>query len=320
MKYYEWKKFIINNYQKEKENDMKQFGIRPIDDTTNTGKNLICSNVFGTNNNNTLESIINSEEEVAIIVGFGGTGNLHLGHLLLSNELKYYLTNIKHPKFYFVNFEINYDIEILNQMKKLSESANKHMKYEIIDYNNLDVLKLKRKISQFLNINTVNRVMGWKNEKMQSYEKMLDMLTTFSLGSILQEKHSLILIDINQKTYYALYKQIENKINKNLTCFVYHILFPSLKSPIERMSIKKAKSLIYLTDSYDKIESKLKKSYSGMENKEATCSFLRVADLVLSENDMTILINDCIKNINICNTCKNVNAEIISKKIIKRRV
>ena len=318
MTYYEWKKTIVGNYQKEKEHDMHQFGIYPIDVTTDIGHKLICSNIFGTNDNNSLCQALNSNEDVAIIVGFGGNTNLHLGHLLLSNELNFYLNNIQCPKFYFVNFDADNNKEFVNQIKRLSENSEHSMKYEIIDYKNINALKLKRKIAQCLNINTVNRVMGWKNEDIQSYEKMLDMLATFSLGSIIPEKYSIILTDINQKTYYALYKQIESKINNNITCFVYHLLMPSLKSPTERMSIKKPKSLIYLNETNAEIEDKLKKSYSGIYNKENTCSILRIADLVLSSDEMMRLVNNCINNNNSCNACKISNIGTISNEIVNR--
>lgn len=320
MTYLEWKKIIISNYQKEKEKDMHQFGIQIIDDTTDIGKKLICSNIFGTNSNKMLNYAINSNEDVAIIVGFGGNSNLHLGHLLLSNELNFYMNSIKNPKFYFVNFEADNNRSFVDQIIGLSEDYNGMMNYEIIDYKNLESLKLKRKIAQSLNINTVNRVMGWENEDIQSYEKMLDMLTTFSLGAILKEKQSIILTDINQKTYYALYKQIENKINTKDTCFVYHLLMPSLKSPNERMSIKNPKSLIYLTDKNEEIENKLRKSYSGIDHKENTCSILRVADLVLSSDDTIQLINNCINNSNGCKDCKMDNIPTISEEIVRRRI
>lgn len=319
MTYYEWKKAIIVNYQSEKEHDMRQFGIQVISDIDDSGKELICSSIYGTNNNAILKNALGSAENVAIIVGFGGNTNLHLGHLLLSNELRFYLNKINNPKFYFVNFDADEDKSFVNKIKLLSEDSGKSMDYEIIDYKNLAALKLRRKIAQSLNINTVNRVMGWQNENMQSYEKTLDMLTTFSLGSILQEHQSIILTDINQKTYYALYKQIENRISNQDTCFVYHLLIPSLKSPTERMSIKNPKSLIYLDDSNDEIENKLKKSYSGVENKETTCSILRVADLLLSDDKTMRLVNNCINTANGCKNCKANNITMLSNEIIKRR-
>ena len=245
MTYYEWKKQLIDNYRKDKENDMKQFGIYEIDDSTDIGKNLICANIFGTNSNELLQNIMTSDQSKAVIIGFGGNSNLHLGHLLLVNELMFYLNNFKKVKFYFVNLEVDSDKGFVYKIMKILENLNYKVDYEIIDYKNLETLKLKKKIAQSLNINTVNRVMGWENNDLQSYEKMLDMVTTFALGSVLKEKESIVITDINQKTYYALYKHIENKLKNNSICFVYHILMSSLKSPFERMSIKKAKSLIY---------------------------------------------------------------------------
>lgn len=319
MTYYEWKKNIISNYQELKANDMKQFGIEATDDNNDFGKKLICANIFGTNNNSLFQSISNSQESTAVIIGFGGNSNLHLGHLLLINELVFYLKNLKQVKLYFVNLESDNDKSFVHKIRQIIDFYDVNVNYEIIDYKNLDALKLKKKIAQSLNINTVNRVMGWSNENLQSYEKMLDMVTTFSLGSILAEKNSIVITDINQKTYYALYKQIENKLKNTSTCFVYHLLMPSLKSPLERMSIKKEKSLIYLDEEQEKIESKLSKSYSGIEHKEMTCSVLRVADLVLS-NDQTIdLVNKCIANNEGCKVCKSNNIDKITKEIVLRR-
>lgn len=319
MIYYEWKKNIISNYQELKANDMKQFGINTIDDNNEFGKKLICVNIFGTNDNSLLQSISDSEESKAIIIGFGGNSDLHLGHLLLINELVFYLKNLKQVKLYFVNLESDNDKSFVHKIRQIIDFYDINIDYEIVDYKNLEALKLKKKIAQSLNINTVNRVMGWNNENLQSYEKMLDMVTTFSMGSILKEKYSIVITDINQKTYYALYKQIEKKLKNDCTCFVYHILMPSLKSPLERMSIKNEKSLIYLDEEQEKIESKLRKSYSGIEHKEMTCSILRVADLVLS-NDQTIdLVNICIENNEGCKDCKSNNIDKIAKEIVLRR-
>lgn len=320
MKYYEWKKRIIESYIKNKRSEMQQFGIQEIDSTTDIGKKLVCSNIFGTNNNDRLKSIADSNENTAIIVGFGGNDELHLGHLLLANELNFYLKNIKKPKFYFVNFESENNKKFVTKIKNLSAIYDYDMKYEIIDYKNLEALKLKKKIAKSLNINEVNRVMGWKNEKIHSYEKVLDMLTTFALGNILPEKQSIILTDINQKTYYALYKKIENKVNNINACFVYHLLMPSLKSPSERMSVKNTKSLIQLNDNLEEIEKKLKKSYSGVEDKEITCFILRTADLVLTNNETIVLVNNCINNLSYCKYCKENNIEKISNEIHKRKI
>lgn len=320
MTYYEWKKSLINDYQKMNLDEMKQFGIEKIDDDTDIGKKLVCANIFGTNDNNLLQNMMVSDETKAIIIGFGGNSNLHLGHLLLTNELNFYLKNLKSVKLYFVNFDIDDDKNFVYKIKKIIDNNVFNINYEIVDYKNLEALKLKKKIMQSLNINTVNRVMGWNNMDLQSYEKMLDMLTTFSLGSILKEQQSIVITDINQKTYYALYKQIEKKVKNNSICFVYHMLMPSLKSPIERMSIKKPKSLIYLDEQIDTIENKLRKSYSGLDDKEISCSILRVADLVLTEDETTVLVNNCIENNDYCKKCKDNNLENISNEIVRKKI
>lgn len=319
MTYYDWKKNIINNYQIQNQFEMKQFGIVPIDENAEYGKKLVCTNIFGTNDNALVNEIFTSDDEVSIIIGYGGNGNLHLGHLLLSNELLFYLKNLKKSKIYFVNFEVDDDKSFVEKINKLIDSNINSHDFTIIDYRNVEALKLKKMISKLLNIRTVNRIMGWKNADMYSYNKMLDMITTFAVGSILKEKNSIIITDINQKTYYALYKQIENKLHTQSSCFLYHMLMPSLKSPNERMSIKNIKSLVYLDDCPKEIYNKLLKSYSGMTHKESTCSILRVADLLASETDTAKLINDCISINNNCKQCKEKNIEKIIQKIIDRR-
>ena len=319
MTYYDWKKNIVNNYQIQNKFEMKQFGIVPINENTEYGKKLVCTNIFGTNNNDLVNEIFTSDDEISIIVGYGGNGNLHLGHLLLSNELLFYLKNLKKPKIYFVNFEVDDDKSFVEKINKLIDSSIISYDFTIIDYRNVEALKLKKMISKLLNVKTVNRIMGWENADMYSYNKMLDMITTFSLGSILKEKNSIVITDINQKTYYALYKQIENKLHIHTSCFFYHMLMPSLKSPNERMSIKNTKSLVYLDDCYEEIYNKLLKSYSGMAYKELTCSILRIVDLLLPEADTVKLINDCICINNNCKQCKDKNIEKIIRKIIDRR-
>lgn len=319
MNYYDWKKIIVSDYQQQRQADMRQFGIHKIDDTNNIGKKLICTNIFGTNSNEMLNNIINSEENTAIIIGFGRNNNLHLGHLLLSNEISFYLKNVKHPIFYFVNFESDNNISFIKQIERFGNNYEDNMKYEIIDYKNFKAIELKRKIAELLNINTINRVMGWNNVNMIFYEKTLDMITTFALANILNERQSIVLTDINQKTYYALFKTIENKINTKDICFVYHLLLPSLKSPVERMSISKEKSSIRFNDSEDEIINKLKKCYTGIESKEKTCLILRIADLVLKNDETLRMVNKCIDAENYCSFCKEKNIRIITKELIKRK-
>ena len=309
MEYHKWKNEIVKKYQNDNEIQMKQFGIKKIEDCTELEKELIDNNIFGTNDKKILKTLFNDKiNEIPIVIGYGGNSNLHLGHLILINEILFYLRKSNNLKIYFVNLEVNIDKKFTEKIINYISHYFQNVNYEIIDSNNIEALKLKKKISKLLNINTVNRIMGWNNEKIYSYEKTLDMLTTFSLGKILNKKNPPIIItDLNQKTYYALYKTIEKKLSIQTPCFVYHMLMPSLKSPSERMSINNFQSLIYLKDSEEEIIKKIKSGYTGLDNKEFTCSLLRVGDLVLSRSEMEQIINDCVCIPKNCKYCKENN-------------
>lgn len=319
MTYNDWKKNLINIYQEEKKLEMSQFGIVPIDETFQTEEKFLCTNIFATNNNELLRNIICSTEGTAIVIGYGGNSNLHLGHLLLTNEILFYLKNLINTKIYFINFEPNDSNDFVKRTLKIINNSVGDINYEVINFKNIQALKLKMEIAHNININTVNRIMGWKNESIQNYEKVLDMLTTFSIGKILPEKYSIIITDINQKTFYALFSQRQNKLSIESPCFLYHMLLPSLKSPNQRMSIKNPKSLIYLDEGEEKIKEKLKKSYSGIEHRENTCSILKISDLVLSNIETEDLLNNCIYGGEGCKICKEKYIEQISKEIVKTR-
>lgn len=315
--YYEWKEKIFEQYVKSISDDMNQFGIYPINDNSEIGKELICNNIFGTNDNEAILKIFNSNQETAIIVGYGGNSYLHMGHLLLANEILFYLRKIPKCKIYFVNFDVDTEHTFV---EKICNIVSNNIDYEIVDYHNIEAMKLKKKISKITNVNTINRVMGWKNECIESYEKTIDMITTFSLSNILSEQQSIIISDINQKTFYTLFKSIQDKLELNgINCFLYHMLIPSLKAPNQRMSIKDSKSILFMDDNIEIIESKLRKSFTGVEDKQYTCSMLRVLDLLVQNAETEKIIEDCIHNNNYCSLCKNKNIENIKNQILCRR-
>lgn len=320
MEYYNWKNKIVNTYQNNNESKLKQFNIEKLNESDLLYKTFLENNIFGFNRNDAFYNLKDNNKSQAIIVGFGNNGILHAGHYIIVKELLYYLKNYN-SKIYFVNLDPNNDnsfIYKLLEMLKINYSM--HINYEIITCETIEVMKLRKLISNNISINMINRVMGWKNESLNSYEKALDMITTFSLSNLIPEENKIVISDINQATFYALLKNINNKMKLEMPNFTYHLLLPSLKSPIERMSIKKSKSIIYLDADEEVIRKKLMSSYTGINDRQYTCSFLRIFDLankIESTNEAIINCENCDFS---CSECKKNNIDKLVKQLHHRKV
>lgn len=319
MRYYKWKEEIINNYQKDNKSKLDQFSINTIDENDLLYNNFLENNIFAINRNSYFNNFYKLENKNAIVVGYGNSGDLHMGHLLLAKELLFYINN--NSKIYFVNLDPdNNNYFVYQILDILRNNYIGEIDYEIFNCNNIDIMMLKKNIACSLNINMINRIMGWKNQNLQSYEKVLDMITTFCISDLIPEKNIIIITDVNQVTFYGLAKNIKNKLQIELPNYAYHLLLPSLKSPYERMSVKKSKSLIFIDEDENLIEKKLRCSYTGTANKQFTCSFLRIFDLVNFIDDTEKIIVDCEDCKYSCLECKNNNIDKLVKKIKERRI
>lgn len=321
MLYQIWKNEIIKNYQSLYASKMEQFGIKKIVSDQGIIQKLIDNNIYASNNINKILSCYYKNEELAVIIGFGNNSNLHLGHLTLINEILFYLENFDDVVLYFVNLDICFNDKFVKEiLSVLKNNYSGNIKYEILDREQNDVKSLEERISKNINISSIDRVMGWKNNTLDKYNKVLNMLTTFSINSVLREQNIIVITDINQATYYGLYYEIHKKLKLPMPSFMYHLLLPSLKSPLNRMSIKDTNSIIYLSDSYDDMKIKLQKSFTGLENKELTCSFLRIMDTVYNNQECKekILAECC--NGTCCSECKKNNMDNVITLIKTRKL
>lgn len=320
MNYFEWKSKMVNNYQITYHNKLKQFGITSLVGTNDFVKDLILNNIIGATKLELLESSYETDETLNIIVGFGGNGKIHLGHLSIINEILFYLRKNIKIKIFFVNFDIGYkNIFINNMIYFLKNNYSRLIDYEIIDNNSIDILKLKKVIAQNISINEINRIMGWTNRNYYDYEKVLNMLTTYFINNLWKE-NTIVLSDINQLTFYGLAKNLEKKLKMVLPIFTYHTLMTSLKSPSERMSIKKEKSTIFFDEDKNIISKKLYSAYTGNNNKIETCSYLKILDLFYQREYIEDKINNyCLCNKK-CDNCKKCSNEDLTNKIIKKKL
>lgn len=319
MKYYEWKKVIINRYQKDNDSRLRQFNINKIDETDLLFNNFLINNIYAINRNNHFDDLNYPNENTAIIVGFGNCGALHIGHFLLVKELLFYVNN--NSKIYFVNLDPDNDNRFVYKIVEILRiNYFGKINYEILTGNDINIMRLKKQIASNLNINVINRIMGWENENLQSYEKVLDMLATFSLSNLILEKNKIVITDINQAIFYGLLKNIENKLQIELPNFTYHLLLPSIKTPTERMSIKKTKSLIFVDEEESLMEEKLMCSFTGNIDKQYTCTLLRIIDLVSAVDYTDEVIMSCEKYNSICLECKKNNISKLVKKIKNKRI
>lgn len=319
MIYYDWKKEIIKKYQNDNSSKLEQFNIEIIDEKDLLYSKFLENNIYAINKNNYFNNFDKIDEKNAIVVGFGNSGLLHIGHFLLAKELLFYIKN--NSKIYFVNLDPDNDNVFVYQILDILKSNySQKIDYEILTCNDIDILKLKKKIASNLSVNMIDRVMGWKSENLQSYEKALDMMATFSLSDLIPENNKIIITDINQVTFYGLIKNIENRLQIELPNYTYHLLLPSLKSPDERMSVKKSKSLVFIDDDESEIEKKLKGSFTGTVDRQLTCSFLRVIDLINSVEETERVILNCNDCNFTCSECKKNNINKLVKKIKDKRI
>ena len=273
-------------------------------------------------------SILDIKKGIRIIIGFHPI-HLHLGHLSLIKELSLYASYDAEFVFIVANHEKNnvskQIIEdfwgIMGNTCNLSNCSRK----VFWDDDFLELMKLTDQISKNFTINKVLQIFGWDNSvSLHIVRNVLIVASSFLISNIMENKNTIVLLDINQMPFFELCRLAAKKNNLSLPSFAFIRLFPSICNVNKRMSIKDAKSTIFLDESDYNIEKKLKSTFTcgsyesnNTECKLLNCCFFRVMELFFDYNQLEKVLKDCENNTKFCSECKKNNIPIIMGRIKK---
>jgi len=223
---------------------------------------------------------LKQNKKPAIVSGINPSGPLHLGHAIIFKEL----VNLQKQGanvFIPLSNDESYVTKKASSLAEAKEIAIKDVipslialgfkpgkTYIHIDSDYLDIYNLAMHLSMKLTFNRVKGVFG--------FDELSTPGSFFYMGAI-QQAHILlpqikefggpkittVPVGFDQHPYILLTRVVAEK-NKMIPPgeLIFNFL-PSLLNPLEKMSASKPDTCIYLTDSPEEAELKLKRSYTG---------------------------------------------------------
>jgi tryptophanyl-tRNA synthetase len=330
--------FYINNCNKEIELSTKkinQFKITPLTPSNPIERQFQLLGVWGTQNINNIVRTIETKSKFNVIIGFRPS-RFHFGHFTLAREIAYYIEHGGKPIFIISDFLHEKQLS----QKEKQDVFNNFIKlirfYRHVDSDNIEVIYdmdnyrltlLETLISNHITINKICKLYGWG----ASTSLKLARSASLSVSEFLFSNHyypdlqSVVLCDINQVTHVELTKIIARKLKINLPGFSYRILLPSSLNPDERMSIRNEKGCIFVDDSAEVKDKKLRLSFTGgrkttIEQRQLggepwNCCFFKYIDLFSTFEHKSQIFLDCTNGTVTCFECKNKNSSSIVEVI-----
>jgi tryptophanyl-tRNA synthetase len=337
MNFAEYKKTILSNFYNDIEAKAKQFGIINLDnDCLNSywdlnkkhKESLINSDVFGVIN---IESL-DTDKEFSVILGLKPS-KIHLGHLNIINEVKYW-EKIGGKVFFVLGYfekliDLNFDKDSTykiseNIQRQLSEGIKN--KVSIIDTIYPEWNDWQNIVENQITVNKVNQLLGWdKNKTLRNYKIVSNMVTSFLAPQFFLQHPTTTVIPcgVTELPFIELSKIVANKLNLIEPTATFKYKIPSVNNS-ERMSSNSIDSTIFMDDSIDVIKTKLLKTKTGgratvLEQKQIggdplKCPFLKLVTFFIDATISNVIINDCLSG-NLCSDCKKQTLQVIKKDL-----
>ena len=274
-------------------------------------------------------AIRESEEKIAlgentiIAVAFHPE-RLHIGHMALINELStfansramYYIIKTGHTG----HNENEKQVKMFTQIMKM-KGIDDHRIHVTYDYECNEIRRTENTVNQLLTVNRLVKCMGWDTSR-----KMADLCAvTREVASFLafqneKDLHAFWMSDINQLPFERFALEISNRMKMKMPTICYTRMIPSLKDVRYRMSIKNKEQALFLDEDIESVENKLKHSRTAMVNSQGfdrlqECTFVRIANVFLSEKEMHELLAECVLLNGSCSSCKRIGTHIITRKM-----
>lgn len=335
-----WRLKSVASVAAQFEDKVNQFGLEPLHEVQmsalKAALGFLQVGVWALQNPARILKAISNHQPFTVFIGMRPPQRLHWGHLTLFKELEW-LSKIGGEVFIsLASFEADeqqneFDsIRAANLLQETYESVcqsefPKSVKV-ISDTDHFGIRKLQDRINSSLTVKEVMRIYGW-NEQSKISSLQIPAITAASFlypSTLFVDRPTLVLSDINQVAHTAIVKHAAKTLNLPVPSYSYRMLIPSLISSTERMSVNNPKSVIFLNDDKDVIDSKLRASFTGgratvveqqkFGGEPFKCSFFKIASTVLQNEQLDSIYEECTSGKVSCQECKRKCVpEIISK-------
>jgi tryptophanyl-tRNA synthetase len=264
--------------------------------------------------------------QFTVLVGMRPNTVFHLGHLTMMHELHWLTKCGGIPIFIYAGYEAGKKADTFDPDRELSEFKKYYHRFvrgtlppetiAISDQEHTPLKQLETQISEVLTVKKIMQLYGW-DESTPIARLRIPSFTAaaFLLPAVLRPKERcVVLSDINQVSHFEVAKIAGRLLRLQTPSVSYRHLLQSLQGPHQRMSVKKAESLLLLDDTQATADKKLKRCFSGGRATAAEqraiggcpeiCSFFRVASVVLPKDTTSTMYASCKNGSVLCGECK----------------
>jgi len=326
---------------------INQFGIKKFEDRTdikNPQRLMRRGVIFGHRDFDKIISLINDNKEFTVVTGMMPSGQMHIGHKMVVDQLKWYLDKgatlslpIADMESYAargIDFEtakkIAIDEYLTNYLALGLDLENKNVNVYLQSENNL-LKDLTFKLSKKTNFNELKAIYGFSQSTNFAHlyaplVQVADILIP-QLEEYGGPKRVVVPVGIDQDPHIRLTRDIADKMNSELGFIspssTYHRFLTGLTG--DKMSSSKPKTAIFLNDSPDESAKKVKTAKTGgresleeqkkLGGRPDKCVIyeMLVYHLTTDDNELQKIHDSCKDGSLLCGECKNRTSELTEK-------
>lgn len=327
---------------------VNQFGIKKFSEILpqiiNPGRLMRRGVVFGHRDFEKINNLINTDKEFTVVTGMMPSGQMHIGHKMVVDQLKWYLDKgailslpIADMESYAargINFETAKDIainEYLSNYIALGLDLN-HKNVNVYLQSQNELLKdLTFKLSKKTNFNELKSIYGFSPSTnfAHLYAPLIQVADILfpQIEEMGGPKRVVVPVGIDQDPHIRLTRDIAEKMNDDLSFIspssTYHRFLTGLTG--DKMSSSKPKTAIYLNESPEIAEKKVKTAKTGgreslEEQKklggnpdQCVVYEMLVYHLIDDDKELKKIYDSCKDGSLLCGECKGRTSELMKK-------
>ncbi len=330
------------------ENLIKQFGIKPFSDVLKDVKNppLLMKRgiIFGHRDYGRIIEAMKEKNGFAVVSGMMPSGKMHIGHKMIVDQLMWYqkqgadiyipIADMESYSARNIDFDESRELavtEYLTNYIALGLDVKKKNISIYLQSENKDVQDLAYILGRRVNLNEMKAIYGFSGSTNLSHLYVPMIQVADILHPQLEEyggpKPTVVPVGPDQDPHIRLTRDIaerfKNKFNFIAPSSTYHRFITGLTG--DKMSSSKPKTAIFLSDSPEMAEKKVKSAKTGGKEsldeqkrlggtpEDCVVYEMLLYHLVNSDKELEEIYKDCKNGTVMCGECKAKSSEMMKK-------
>jgi len=331
---------------------VNKFGIKKFSDileNINNPMQLMKRGViFGHRDFDKIIPLINEKKNFTVVTGMMPSGKMHIGHKMVVDQLKWYLKNGGKLSLPIADME-SYGARGISLEEAKEIAISEYLSNYIalgLDLNNKDVFvylqsqlsyvkDLTFELSKKTNFNELKSIYGFtQSTNISHLYAPLVQVADILLPQIEEfggPKHVVVPVGVDQDPHIKLSRDLSERFKSKFGFIspssTYHRFLTGLTGG--KMSSSEPKTAIYLNDTPEQAEKKVKSSKTGgresleEQKKLGGCPNqcvvyeMLVYHLIDSESELNKIYNDCVAGTLLCGECKAMTGDLMKKMFEK---